>query len=238
MAISNTSPAPNNGLDAFLDASHDAELPVTLGHITIASSAPDAGSGAFLATSCDTPGHVPRQEPRPTVDWNARLLQGFDASFAAHLQQCYRQPVNMLAPPPTSTTPPVPAASELSAPAVTDWSAELHRRWSESHMTRLERRQVNNPYAKVATRREDRNAMDQQLHDLQRSKSDDRDVDTFCSQLEEALKCRKRRKVVDAWRKHIFEQKKGKSREERRHLDELCRRALHLAGSLLNSFLC
>ncbi|KAG1737842.1 uncharacterized protein EDB91DRAFT_1249517 [Suillus paluster] len=70
MAISSTSPAPNNGLDAFLDASHDAELPVTLGHITIASSAPDAGSGAFLATSCNTLGHVTRQEPRPTVDWN------------------------------------------------------------------------------------------------------------------------------------------------------------------------
>ncbi|KAG1721132.1 uncharacterized protein EDB91DRAFT_1256653 [Suillus paluster] len=226
MAISNTSPAPNNGLDAFLDVSHDAELPVTLGHVTIASSAPDAGSGAFLATSCDTPGHVPRQEPRPTVDWNARLLQGFDASFSACLQQCYRQPVNMLAPPPTSTTPPVPAASELSAPAVTDWSAELHCRWSESHMTRLERRQVNNPYAKVATRREDHNAMDQQLHDLQRSKVKlAKDIMWWEEQLEHDRKSddRDRRKVVDAWRKHIFEQKKGKSREEHRHLDELCR---------------
>ncbi|KAG1721129.1 uncharacterized protein EDB91DRAFT_1088559 [Suillus paluster] len=182
------------------------------------------------ALSRDTPvmlGHVTRQEPRPTVDWNARLLQGFDASFAARLQQRHRQPVNMLAPPPTSTTPSVPPPSELSVPAVTDWSAELHRRWSESHITRLERRRLNNPYAKT-------------IHDLRRYnvklakdimwweeqheqdlKNDDRDVDTFCSQLEEARKHQKHRRVVDAWRKHLFEHKKGKSQEERRHLDEL-----------------
>ncbi|KAG1724336.1 uncharacterized protein EDB91DRAFT_1087517 [Suillus paluster] len=215
MAISSTSPAPNNGLDAFLDASRDAELPVTPGHITIASSAPDAGSGAFLATSCDTPGHVPRQEPRPIVDWNARLLQGFDA---------------------------IPPPSELLAPAVTDWSAELHRHWSESHMMRLEQRRLNDPYAEVTTWRENHNAMDQKIHDLRRSnmklakdimwweeqheqdlKDGDRDVDTFCSQLEEALKHQKHCKVVDAWRKHIFQQMKGKSWVERQHLNELCK---------------
>ncbi|KAG1746762.1 uncharacterized protein EDB91DRAFT_1267526 [Suillus paluster] len=242
MAISCTSPAPDTGSDAFLAVSRDAELPVTPGHITIASSAPDAGSGAL---SRDTPvmlGHVTRQEPRPTVDWNARLLQGFDASFAARLQQRHRQPVNMLAPPPTSTTPSVPPPSELSAPAVTDWSAELCHRWSKSHITRLERRRLNNPYAKVTTWQENHNAMDQTIHDLRRYnvklakdimwweeqheqdlKNDDRDVDTFCSQLEEARKHRKHRRVVDAWRKHLFEQKKGKSQEERRHLDELRR---------------
>ncbi|KAG1729482.1 uncharacterized protein EDB91DRAFT_1252995 [Suillus paluster] len=218
MAISSTSPAPDTGSDAFLAASRDAELPVTPGHVTIASSAPDAGSGAL---SRDTPvmlGHVTRQEPRPTVDWNARLLQGFDASFAARLQQCHRQPVNMLASPPTSTTPSVPPPSELSAPAVTDWSAELHRRWSESHITRLERRRLNNPYAKLA-----KDIMWWEEQHEQDLKNDDRDVDTFCSQLEEARKHQKHRRVVDAWRKHLFEQKKGKSREERRHLDELRR---------------
>ncbi|KAG1755255.1 uncharacterized protein EDB91DRAFT_1242455 [Suillus paluster] len=229
MAISSTSPAPDTGSDAFLAMSRDTELPVTLGHITIASSAPDAGLGAL---SRDTPvmlGHVTRQEPRPTVDWNARLLQGFDASFAARLQQRHHQPVNMLAPPPTSTTPSVPPPSvpppsELSAPAVTDWSAELRRRWSESHIT------------------QNRNAMDQTIHDLRRYnvklakdimwweeqheqdlKNDDRDVDTFCSQLEEARKHQKHCRVVDAWQKHMFEQMKGKSREERQHLDELCK---------------
>ncbi|KAG0694137.1 hypothetical protein DFH29DRAFT_880904 [Suillus ampliporus] len=250
MAISSTSPAPNTGSDNFFAASRDAELPVTLGHVTIASSAPDAGSGAFLPMSCDTPvmlGHVTRQngflEPKPAVDWNARLLQGFDASCAARLQQRatqYRQPVNMLTPPPTSTTPSVPTVSELLVPAVTDWSANLHCRWSESHMARLEWRQLNNPYAKVTTEREDRNAMDQKVHDLRQSnkqlakkimwweeqhehniKSDDRLVDTFCSQLDEALKHRKRRRVVDAWQKHIFDQKKGKTQEEHWHLDEL-----------------
>ncbi|KAG1739149.1 uncharacterized protein EDB91DRAFT_1082481 [Suillus paluster] len=216
MAISSTSPAPDTGSDAFLAASRDAELPVTPGHVTIASSAPDAGSGAL---SRDTPvmlGHV--------------------------TSNVISQPVNMLAPPPTSTTPSVPPPSELSAPAVTDWSAELCRRWSESHITRLERRRLNNPYAKVTTWQENCNAMDQTIHDLRRYnvklaknimwweeqheqdlKNDDRDVDTFCSQLEEARKHRKHRRVVDAWRKHLFEQKKGKSREERRHLDELRR---------------
>ncbi|KAG1726699.1 uncharacterized protein EDB91DRAFT_1086676 [Suillus paluster] len=242
MAISCTSPAPDTGSDAFLAASRDAELPVTPGHVTIASSAPDAGSGALSRDTLVMLGHVTRQEPRPTVDWNARLLQGFDASFAARLQRRHRQPVDMLAPPPTSTTPSVPPPSELSAPAVTDWSAELHRRWSESHMMRLERRRLNDPYAKVTTWRENLNAMDQKIHDLQRSnaklekdimwweeqheqdlKDNSRDVDTFCSQLEKAHKHRKHRKVVDAWRKHIFQQMKGKSREERQHLNELCK---------------
>ncbi|KAG1737587.1 uncharacterized protein EDB91DRAFT_1249703 [Suillus paluster] len=223
MAISSTSPAPDTGSDAFLAASRDTELPVTPGHITIASSAPDAGLGAL---SRDTPvmlGHVTRQEPRPTVDWNARLLQGFDASFAACLQQRHRQPVNMLAPPPTSTTPSVPPPSvpppsELSVPAVTDWSAELRCRWSESHITHLERRRLNNPYAKLA-----KDIMWWEEQHEQDLKNDDRDVDTFCSQLEEARKHQKHRRVVDAWRKHLFEQKKGKSREEHRHLDELHR---------------
>ncbi|KAG0692983.1 hypothetical protein DFH29DRAFT_1007818 [Suillus ampliporus] len=249
-SISSTSTPPNTGSDLCFAASHDAEQPVTSGHITIASSAPDAGSGTFLPMSCGTPvmlGHVTRQngflEPKPAVDWNARLLQGFNASCAARLQRRatqHRQPFNMLTPPPTSITPSVPTASELSVPAVTDWSADLHHRWSESHMTRLKWRQLNNPYAKVTTRREDHNAMDQKVHDIRRSnikwaknimwleeqhehdiKRDDRDLDTYCSQLDKALKHQKYRRLVGAWRKHIYDQKKGKTREERWHLNEL-----------------
>jgi hypothetical protein len=178
-------------------------------------------------------------EPNSAVDWNARLLQGLDTSYAARLQR--RTQHNILIPPVTTPAPPTTTFTTPSVPSgVTDWAAELHLRFSESHLARLERRQLSNPYSKVSTRREGLHAAEQRIHEIRQQnaklakrmvwadeqhehdlKCDDMDWDASCARLDEAIEHRKHRKVVDAWRTHIFGQRKGKTWAERRHLDQL-----------------
>ncbi|KAG2116773.1 hypothetical protein DEU56DRAFT_761499 [Suillus clintonianus] len=242
--------APDTGSGACFAVSHDAELPATLGHVDGASPVP--GTGTFFAVTslmCSDsraalPGCVNRHdgflEPNPALDWNARVLQGLDMSYAARLQQRAERhhilipALRMPAPPiTTSTTPPAPSC-------VTDWEAELRFRFSESHLARLERRQLSNPYSKISTRREGRHAAEQRLHDMQQQnaklakrmtwadeqhvhdlKRSDLDWDVVRTRLDEAKEHRKQRDVADAWRTHILEQRKGKTWEQHRHLDQV-----------------
>jgi hypothetical protein len=189
-------------------------------------------------------------------------LLDLDASFAARLQRragandrffTPLPPVTMPGtrrPPGITRTPYVltPAAASAFAspgmpliPAAVDWTAQLHAGFLESHLGRLERRQLNNPYSKVTTRKESLNAFEQKVHDLRRSndrlakeimwteeenehllKCDKRNWDATSSRLEEAIEHRKRRKVVDAWRDHILPQRKWAGcPQQRRQCDQL-----------------
>ncbi|KAG2340221.1 hypothetical protein BDR05DRAFT_1061610 [Suillus weaverae] len=240
-----TAPAPaNTGMGAFFAVTRDPEPPAALGHVKSASPAPDAGSAVVCSDSnVVLPGHVTRHsgflEPTPAVDWNARLLQGLDATFAARLQQ--RGERHIIVPPVMTPLPPVAASTAPSVPlGSTDWVAELHLRFSESHSARLEQRQLSNPYSKISTRREGLHAAQQRVHDLRQKnaklaksmiwadeklehdlKRDDMNWDASCARLDEAIEHRKRRKIADAWRTHIFEERKGKTWEQRRDLDKL-----------------
>ncbi|KAG2153514.1 uncharacterized protein EDB93DRAFT_1102659 [Suillus bovinus] len=225
-----TQPAPASTVDmgAFFTVSRDTE--------PAASSASPAPSAASFAVACGDsdvalpimPGHVARYtsflEPTPAVDWNARVLQGLDTSYAARLQR--RAQCHVVIPPVATPTPPVVASTAPSVP-------------SESHLRRLERRQLTDPYSKISTRREGLHAAQQRVHDLRQEnakmakrmiradeefehvhKRNDMDWDVSCAHLDEAIEHRKQRKVADAWHEHIFEERKGKTWEERRHLDQ------------------
>ncbi|KAG2134891.1 uncharacterized protein EDB93DRAFT_1107224 [Suillus bovinus] len=208
-----TQPAPASTVDmgAFFTVSRDTE--------PAASSASPAPSAASFAVACGdsnvalpiVPGHVASfLEPTPAVDWNTRVLQGLDT----------------IIPPVATPTPPVAASTAPSVP-------------SESHLRRLERRQLTNPYSKISTRQEGLHAAQQRFHDLRQEnpkmakrmiradeefkhvrKCDDMDWDVNCACLDEAIEHRKQRKVADAWHEHIFEERKGKTWEEWRHLDQ------------------
>ncbi|KAG2126793.1 hypothetical protein DEU56DRAFT_758776 [Suillus clintonianus] len=163
-----------------------------------ATSAPDTGSGACFAVSHDaelpaTLGHVDGASPVPGAGTFFAVTSDSGAALPGHVTRKPDPPIT------TSTTPPAPSR-------VTDWEAELRFRFSESHLARLERRQLSNPYN------------EQHVHDLKRS---DLDWDVVRTRLDEAKEHRKQRDVADAWRTHILEQRKGKTWEQRRHLDQV-----------------
>ncbi|KAG2133218.1 uncharacterized protein EDB93DRAFT_1254991 [Suillus bovinus] len=242
MIPTSTQPAPASTVDmgTFFTVSRDTE--------PAASSASPAPSAASFAVACGdsnvalpiVPGHVASfLEPTPAVDWNARVLQGLDTSYAARLQR--RAQCHVVIPPVATPTPPVAASTAPSVPSgTTDWAAELHLRFSESHSRCLEWRQLTDPYSKIFTRREGLHAAQQRVHDLRQEnakmakrmiradeefeharKRNDMDWDVSCACLDEAIEHRKQRKVADAWREHIFEERKGKTWEERHHLDQV-----------------
>ncbi|KAG2138806.1 hypothetical protein BD769DRAFT_1773365 [Suillus cothurnatus] len=189
---------------------------------------PDTGTAAFLAMSHDMQlPLVTNQQASfhhlPPVDWNARLLQGYQASHAARLQQRSGLLPHALA----VTSPSVPFGPSHSLSPTVDWTADLHRRCSQSFSSRLQhRRQSHDPYIKRASIQERFHELSQRSEDLKQQDAhlkkdlqylveecqhngrlaDKRldKVDAFIdSHLQEKKELQERLKVVHAWRKHI-----------------------------------
>ena len=153
------------------------------------------------------------------VDWNAHLLQGFQASHAARLQHRQQGSASVsasLTAPPTSP-PSLPSASGPSTG--TDWTAELHCCFSTTFAARLERRRHYDPYpgSKLLTPKYQIYKGEEWLHSLSKKRQEFHK--RFKYDVDE-LDFRSRQYLKADEVNHGFEAQAARDLEQRRHLDD------------------
>ncbi|KAG2124277.1 hypothetical protein BD769DRAFT_1467919 [Suillus cothurnatus] len=179
-------PAPDKGLPepdtastaAFLAMSHDMQLPL-----------------AFIAvTSQQASLHL-----FPPVDWNAHLLQGYQASCAACLQRRSGLLPHALA----ATSPSVSLGPSHSVSPAVDWTADLHSSIQE-HFHELSQRSEDLKQQDAHLKKDLQYLVEECQHNGRLADKRLDKVDAFIdSHLQEKKELQERLKVVHAWRKHI-----------------------------------
>ncbi|KAG2337690.1 hypothetical protein BDR05DRAFT_992922 [Suillus weaverae] len=169
-----------------------------------ASTAPapaNTGMGAFFAVTHD---------PEPP----ATLGHVKSAARPCHQRRGER---HIIVPPVMTPLPPVAASTAPSR--VTQHVSNGGNSVTHTARSPLAQQQVHDLRQKNAKLAKSMIWADEKLeHDLKRN---DMNWDASCAHLDEAIEHRKHRKIADAWRMHIFEERKGKTWEQRRDLDKL-----------------